>query len=194
MVRGSVYSIELHAKSTIIANFFPLLADLVGFTLMKHYYLPLPQPWTFENLSEYIDQLVIFITRYEHVAKFNTHDVFTKGLPVNWLFDFDVEKWISIISRKCLKDLPDELTEFVRMSQDLPLFDIPPPPAYPRRVYRPGLNAKKAHEVDAMTAFIKETAKSHNITANNVLDVGSGLGYLSAEIRSGENLTYVQTY
>lgn len=151
---------------------------------MKTCSLPLPPPWTLEILSEYIDALIRFITKYEQIAKFNTHHAFTQGLPVDWAPDFDIETWLAILSGRVLEDFPHELVEFIHLFQELPLLD-PRKPAKPtRRRDTKGLTPKKIHEVDAMMAFIEETTKAHKITTKNVLDVGSGLGYLSSELSS----------
>src|SRR5215471_7350708 len=86
-------------------------------------YLPLPPPWTIETVSEYIDELVGFIAEYEDIAKFNSHQVFTRGLPVDWVPEYDLETWMAIISGEYTEDIPEKLSKFVKLSRTLPLVD-----------------------------------------------------------------------
>ena len=83
-------------------------------------HLPLPEPWNIENVSDYINQLVSFITKYESIAKFNSHDVFLHGLPVGWVGEHSLETWMAIMSGESLDGLSDRVTgefsEFARLS------------------------------------------------------------------------------
>ena len=86
-------------------------------------YLPLPPPWNIETVSEYVDELVRFIAEYEDIAKFNSHNVFIRGLPVNWAPEYDLKIWMAIISGDYGEDVPENLSKFVKCSQRLALVD-----------------------------------------------------------------------
>lgn len=152
-------------------------------------HLPLPEPWNIENVSDYINQLVSFITKYESIAKFNSHDIFLHGLPVGWVGEHSLETWMAIMSGESLDGLSDRVTgefsEFARLSHALPLVDERKQNKTTAKKQRKGMTPKKDHEVDAMIAFINEMTRIHNIDVNNVLDVGCGLGYLSLELSKG---------
>ena len=145
-------------------------------------YLPLPPPWTIETVPGYIDELVQFINKYENIVKFNSRDVFIKGLPVSWVPEYDLETWMAVISGKNTENPPEELAKFLHLSRTLPLVDNLMSFKGSARTNRKGLTPKKDHEVDAMVAFVAEMTKAQDISAKSVLDVGSGLGYLSWEL------------
>src|SRR5271163_253068 len=91
--------------------------------------LPLPDPWTIENLSEYADALISFITTYSAIACFNSSDIFTSGLPLDWTIpEYSLEQWLKIVAGQEPQNAPDPLTDFLRLSRQLPLKDVPNPP------------------------------------------------------------------
>ena len=156
-------------------------------------YLPLPPPWTIETVSEYVDELVRFIAEYEDIAKFNSHNVFTHGLPVNWAPEYDLVTWMAIIAGEQVEDVPEKLSKFVKLSRTLSLVDTRTSFKDITRTNRKGMTPKKDHEVDAMVAFVAKMTKAHGIRTKNVLDVGSGLGYLSLELsKAGYNVVGVE--
>src|SRR6266496_5067872 len=130
-------------------------------------YLPLPPPWTIEMVSEYIDELVEFINEYENIAKFNSRDVFMKGLPVSWVLEYNLERWIAIISGENTENLPEELAKFLHLSRNLPLVDNRTSFKGSARTNRKGMTPKKDHEVDAMVAFVAEMRMAHDISAKS---------------------------
>jgi hypothetical protein len=141
-------------------------------------YLPLPEPWAIDTLPGYIDQLVNFLEQYGDIARCSTRDAFTIGLPMDWVPEYSLEKWVEIVTGQCNGPFCDAFSKFVSLSRKLPLLDnrahqnIPIESKYHR------MSPKKCHEVDAMVDFVAEITKARNVTATNVLDVGSGLGYL----------------
>lgn len=141
-------------------------------------YLPLPEPWTIDTLPGYIDQLIDFLEQYGDIARYSTCDGFTIGLPVDWVPEYSLEKWAEIVTGQCNEPFSDPFSKFVSLSRKLPLLDkranqdIPIESKYRR------MSPKKCHEVDAMADFVAEITKARKVTATNVLDVGSGLGYL----------------
>lgn len=145
---------------------------------MRH--LPLPEPWTIDSLSQYIDQLLQFVERYRCIAEYNTHDVFTDGLPVEWAPSLSVKEWIDVVQGCYRPPLSEEFFNFLQLSQELPLYKHKVPQISPTG--RPGMCQKKDHEVDVMLHFISEFRQSRKISTKSVLDVGSGLGYLSGEL------------
>ena len=147
--------------------------------LMLH--LPLPHPWTIETVSEYVDELIKFVNEYEDIASFNSKEVFSSGLPLDWVPDHDLETWIAIVSGDYTGNWSGRFSRFVQRSRQLPLLDNNKP-LHKRSEKRQGFTPKKEHEVDAMMAFVAEMMSVHKVTSRNVLDVGSGLGYLSAEL------------
>jgi hypothetical protein len=178
----------------IIQNFGASRQIDVGF--MKDH-LPLPGHWTIESVCDYLGQLVSFVTEYENVAKFNSHDVFLTGLPVEWAVEHSLDTWILIMSGESLDRLSDEFarefSKFVRLSRVLPLVDETRQNKSISKKQRKGMTPKKDHEVDAMVTFIDEVTGIHSINVNNVLDVGSGLGYLSLELsKDGYNVVGVE--
>lgn len=149
-------------------------------------YLPLPPPWTVDTVSDYINELVHFITEYENIAKFYSQAVFVEPSPVDWVPDYPLEKWIRIISGECIEELPERLSKFVRLSRELPLFDTKEPLKVKNEpTNRRGCCPKKDYELDVMSAFIEEMRSVHDIQTKNIVDVGSGLGYLSLELSKG---------
>jgi hypothetical protein len=156
-------------------------------------YLPLPEPWTIETLPEYVDQLVEFIKAYGDIPRFNTHEVFTRGLPVDWAPEYPLETWLAIVSGKYADSFSDSFSKFVRLSQELPFSDVRTTRNATKVRKQHKMSPKKSHEVDTMVAFLEEMTKEHVITAKSVLDVGSGLGYLSSELaKSGYNVVGVE--
>jgi hypothetical protein len=153
-------------------------------TCMNEQHLPLPPPFTIDSISEYIDALIGFVREYKSIVHFNSHHVFTQGLPVDWLPKYTVETWLSIASGGFLEEiLPEPLEKFLRLARELPLGgpirmgeSLPAPPT------RKNLTAQKSHEIDAVIGFLKELTKRFNIEAKRVVDVGAGLGYLSQEL------------
>ena len=148
-------------------------------------YLPLPDPWTIETLPEYIDRLGEFIDKYGDIARYSSHDVFTKGLPVNWVTECSRAQWLEILKGECEGPFDNPFAEFVALSRALPLVERKP--HLEQRIEKSNhhrMSAKKTHEVDTMVTFIAEITQAHNITAKSVLDVGSGLGYLSTALSS----------
>ena len=92
-----------------------------------------------------------------------------------------------------MEDIPENLFQFVKLSRSLPLVDIRTSFKGTTRTNRKGMTPKKDHEVDAMVAFVAEMIMAHNVSTRSVLDVGSGLGYLSLELsRAGYNVTGVE--
>lgn len=147
-------------------------------------YLPLPEPWTIDTLPEYIDQLVEFVHKYGDIARYITHDVFTKGLPVNWVPEYSVREWVDIVTGQCEGPFCDSFSEFVSLSRTLPLLERKPHLEIQVGSKHRRMSSKKCHEVDTMVAFVAEITQARNITAKSVLDVGSGLGYLSTALSS----------
>jgi Methyltransferase domain len=145
-------------------------------------HLPLPEPWTLETLSEYIEELVKFVTEYGDIARFNTRDVFVHGLPVDWVPEHDLETWVAIVSGKHTENWSKSFSRFVHLSKTLPLHDHAYSPSKISTRKRQGFSPKKEHEVDAMLDFVAKTTCAQNLCVKNVVDVGSGLGYLSAEL------------
>jgi hypothetical protein len=145
-------------------------------------HLPLPEPWTLETLSEYSEELVKFVTEYGDIARFNTKDVFRDGLPVDWVPEHDLETWVAIVTGKYTESWCEPFLRFVNLSRMLPLLDHGYSPSKLSTRKRQGFSPKKEHEVEAMLDFVAETTCLHKLSIKNVLDVGSGLGYLSAEL------------
>jgi len=145
-------------------------------------YLPLPEPWTIETLPQYIDQLVGFVDKYGDIARYRTHDVFTKGLPVTWVPEFGLQDWVDIVRAQCDGPFCEPFSGFVSLSQRLPLVDNRPPLEIPVKNTHQGMSPKKCHEVDSMVAFVAEMTKARQVTAKSIIDVGSGLGYLSTAL------------
>lgn len=141
-------------------------------------YLPLPEPWTIGTLSEYIDRLVDFLEQYGDIARLSTRDAFTIGLPADWVPEYSLEEWVEIVTGQCDGPFPDPFSKFVSLSRKLPLVDRKPHQAIPIESKYHRMSPKKCHEVDAMVAFVSEITKARKVTSSNVLDVGSGLGYL----------------
>jgi hypothetical protein len=145
-------------------------------------YLPLPKPWTIETLPQYVNNLVEFINVYGDIPRFNTHDVFTKGLPVDWAPKYSLETWLAIVSGNYTECSPGPFSTFVKLCLELPLVDAQT--THESNVVRKQhkMSPKKSHEVDAMIAFLEDVKNKCETGAKNVLDVGSGLGYLSSEL------------
>ena len=145
-------------------------------------HLPLPGAWTTDTLPEYIEQLLDFVKRYAYLAECSTRDAFTKGLPVNWAPELSTEDWIQIVNGRYTAPLPQPLSKFVQLAHRLPLRDAKDYKTWNGRESRRGMSLKKDHEVDAMVNFLSELISTQNIKAKSVVDVGSGLGYLSTEL------------
>ena len=145
-------------------------------------YLPLPEPWTLDTLPGYIDQLADFVDNYGNIARYSTHDVFTQGLPVKWVPEYSLQKWVDIVTGQCEGPFCGPFSEFVSLSRRLPLVDHRPHLEIPIESNYHGMSPKKCHEVDSMVAFVAEMTKARNVTATSVVDVGSGLGYLSTAL------------
>lgn len=144
-------------------------------------YLPLPGSWTLDRLNEYIDQLVGFVNVYGCLVDYSTHDVFIKGLPVEWAPELSVKEWIEVIEGRYEGALSDEFSTFLSKSQKLPLKDSEKYPVHDDRDNRK-MSPWKFQEVKATHAFLQKLTTTHAITAKTVIDVGSGLGYLSREL------------
>lgn len=156
-------------------------------------YLPLPKPWTTDNISEYIDRLIQFVTDYGCIAEYSTHDVFTKGLTVEWAPNLELEDWIQIINWKYTGILSTTFLEFAQLSRDLPLQDYTSCEVPNNRESRRGMSPKKDHEVEAMLAFLNNFPNIQALAARTIIDVGSGLGYLSLELaKSGYEVIGVE--
>jgi hypothetical protein len=145
-------------------------------------YLPLPEPWTIDSLEQYIDQLVQFVEKYRCIAEYNTHEVYTKGVVgIEWAPDLSIEDWINVTNGRYNEPLPEEFSEFLRLSQTLPLKDEKTYVPTSREV-RQGMCRKKAHEIDVMLEFLGQFTRSQGVSATNIVDVGSGVGHLSTQM------------
>jgi hypothetical protein len=146
--------------------------------------LPLPEPWTIDTVSQYIDELAKFLLEYGDIARLHSTDVFDVGLPVDWIPEHSLETWIAIVSGEYTGNWSDQFSRFVKLSRMLPLLDDWKPRSLTSKRKRDAFPVKKEHEVEAMVSFVTEMASIHQISTCDVLDVGSGLGYLSAELSS----------
>jgi Methyltransferase domain len=142
-------------------------------------YLPLPTPWTVDTLSEYVDALVNFITEYKEITTFSSTDSFIRPIPIDWAAEYSLEEWIAIHSGEFTGNLPEQLSKFVKRSRELPLVDTEGPIKVQEPINRKRCCRKKDYELEVLRIFVPEMAEVHNITAKNILDVGSGKGHLA---------------
>lgn len=155
--------------------------------------LPLPDQWTIETLSGYVDALISFITTYNAIACFNSSEIFTSGFPLDWSIpDYSLEQWLKIIAGEDPQNAPESLKDFLHLARHLPLKDKPDTPKLEDK-RREGASQKKNHELDLMLSFLEATKVANDITTSNVLDVGCGLGLLSTELhKTGYNVIAIE--
>ena len=122
------------------------------------------------------------MTDYGCIVEYSTHDVFTKGLAVEWAPTLELKDWIEIINGKPMGILSATFSEFAQLSRDLPLQDYTSCEVPNNRESRRGMSPKKDHEVEAMLAFLDKFPNIQQLAVRRVIDVGSGLGYLSLEL------------
>jgi len=153
-------------------------------------YLPLPTPWTVDNLSEYIDALVNFITEYKDITTLSSIESFVCPIPIDWAPEYSLEEWIAIHSGEFTGNLPEQLSKFVKLSRELPLVDTEGSVKVQEQINRKRCCRKKDYELEVLRIFLPEMTKTHNVTTKNVLDVGSGKGHL-AQVLSEEGYEVV---
>jgi len=90
---------------------------------MPEYRLPLPRPWTLETLPEYVDQLALFITKYQAIGEYISVGRFLNQVPLDWGENFSLETWLEIIVGEYKGELPDDFAEYMRLSRCLRLVD-----------------------------------------------------------------------
>lgn len=157
--------------------------------------LPLPPPYTAETISEYVDALIGFEMEYKRIASFHSHEVFTKGFPVDWAPKYDAETWLSFIAGDVSEQsLPAPLAKFMRLARELPLVGFGPKlDSVEVQKNRKKFSPKKAYEVDVFIKYINETSEKFDIETKRVVDVGAGLGYLSQElVKAGFQVTAIE--
>jgi Tellurite resistance protein TehB len=156
-------------------------------------YLPLPDPWTLDTLDGYVDALAGYLREYIAIAEYGTHNVFTRGLPVEWVPEnVDCEGWLARVNGSYTDSIPDNFSKFVSLSRTLPFADLGYAELKAGEARR-GMSPKKDHEVDAMITFLDKITSTESVVTKNVLDVGSGLGYLSLELsRAGYAVTGIK--
>ena len=155
--------------------------------------LPLPEPWTIQTLSHYVDALTAFITKYHAIACFNSSEIFTKGFAVDWnVPNYSVQQWLRIVQGEEPPDALESFADFLRFSRRLPLKDVPDLSNLGRK-HRQRASLKKNHELDVMLSFLNTVKTAHSITTSNAMDVGAGVGLLSTELSTaGYNVVAVE--
>ena len=163
-----------------------------------------PYPDGFNDPSGYVEALQSFLNTYYIIAHFNSRDTFTgsawentvpaewrKTLDEQWKGICDLDAWVDFWVQTVTSDtIPESLTtctslkSFIDQCHQIPLKRSPDIDVGCETVRMPQgarTSLKKQHERNILSKYLRDMlAKYHTI--ESVVDIGSGLGYLTADL------------
>eukprot|EP00026_Physarum_polycephalum_P007483 Phypoly_transcript_07545.p1 GENE.Phypoly_transcript_07545~~Phypoly_transcript_07545.p1 ORF type:complete len:497 (+),score=58.29 Phypoly_transcript_07545:102-1592(+) len=174
-----------------------------------------PEAYATSSLEEYMGDLVAFINKYSFLYRFKSIEFFTKSvwdtIPESWkepLLGLSNEEAAAFPQGKVLKqDWPQSLADFVSDIRKLSMprnevnqFPLPTLSQSFQTVNKIGfslpslsrnMTAKKVHEVTKLSDLVSHIATSFGSESVDVVDIGSGEGYLGQVLHHDYGMSVV---
>lgn len=157
------------------------------------------------SVTDYVNDVLTFITDYRHFYEFHAVDFFVEDywrnhIPQHWhdlVENEDLDSWLDrmlLIGGKVDSAIPatwpDDLVRFIKTSWSIGLVRQSENALQKAELdnnVRLGMSLKKIHEVEIMAKYVSDLASNRSI--DNVVDVGAGQGYLSSVLAFKYGLT-----
>lgn len=138
----------------------------------------------------HLEEVVKFLTKYSWIYDFKVTNILSdkvlEEIPSAWLTflgSVTIEDFNNIfINEKSRKEVPEEIASFISSYRMLrfPWKKCPLSNLSLSNVHKKGISFKKEHEIVNFANFIED--RCSNSEVENIVDVGSGLGYLGEEL------------
>jgi len=136
------------------------------------------------------EEMVKFLTKYSWIYDFKVTNILSDNvleqIPLEWLTflkSLTIQQFNDIFySEESQAGLPKEVAQFIESYRQIKVsFQQCPLSSSPlSNIQKRGIKVKKEHEIVNFANFIEERCLAGDMT--NIVDVGSGLGYLGEEL------------
>ncbi|XP_060517478.1 probable methyltransferase-like protein 25 [Cylas formicarius] len=150
-------------------------------------------PKSFETCNDYIQEMLLFLEKYQWLYNYrNTHILVEKQFSIiaipwkDYILNLSQEDLQNIFMGKFDHKVPSSLIHFLKSLEafepELKLSTVKLDFVCP---HNSGLSKKKIHEIQSLAPLIEQTCQAYQ--CDLIVDIGSGLGYLSHFLYSKYN-------